>query len=90
LDRPGSAITFVVQNNNSHDIILTEIEDFKSTAGPGFPLNPAGFYLWYSATSLSGNPGQIIQPVWSKLSGDTATIVNMVPGYNTIFLILIF
>jgi hypothetical protein len=82
---PGSTITFVVQNNNSHDIILTNLEDFKSTAGPGFPLNPAGFYLWYSTTSLSGDPGQIIQPIWSKLGADTAQIVNMVPGYNTVF-----
>ena len=82
---PGSTITFVVQNNNSHDIILTEIEDFKSTAGPGFPLNPAGFTLWYSNTSLSGSPGQIISPIWTKLGGDNATIVNMIPGYNKIF-----
>lgn len=82
---PGSTITFVVQNTNNHDIILTEIEDFKSTAGPGFPLSPAGFYLWYSSTSLAGDPGQITSPTWTKLSGDTATIVNMVPGYNTVF-----
>ncbi|MFY7965989.1 MAG: T9SS type A sorting domain-containing protein [Chitinophagaceae bacterium] len=81
----GSTITFAVENANSHDIILRSIEDFKSTAGPGFPASPAGFYLWYSSTSLTGNPGQITQPAWSKLSGDTATIVNMVPGYNTIF-----
>ncbi len=83
---PGSTITFVVQNTNNHDILLTEIEDFKSTAGPGFPLSPAGFHLWYSTTSLSGDPGSIASsPDWTKLTGDTATVVNMVPGYNTIF-----
>ena len=77
-------ITFVIQNNSSNDIVLTGLEDFKATNGPGFPLNPAKFILWYSATSLSGSPGLVAAPIWTKLSGDTAIPVNMVPGYNTI------
>ena len=82
---PGSTITFAIANNNSHSIILTQMEGFKSTAGPGFPLNPASFKLWYSATSLSGSAGLVDTPVWTRIGSDVANMVNMVPGYNIIF-----
>jgi len=78
-------ITFVIQNTSSNDIILTGLEDFKASNGPGFPLSPATFNLWYSPTSLSGSPGQVAGPIWSKINGDVPTVVNLVAGYNTIF-----
>jgi trimeric autotransporter adhesin len=78
-------ITFVIQNTSSNDIVLTGLEDFKASTGPGFPLSPATFNLWYSSTSLSGSPGQVVGPIWSKISGEIPTVVNLVPGYNTIF-----
>lgn len=79
-----ATITFVISNNKNSDILLTEIETFKSTAGPSFPANPAKFNLWYTATSLSGSP-IVSSPVWIKLTPETPASINLVPGYNTIF-----
>ncbi|MCX6209229.1 MAG: hypothetical protein NTZ59_06890, partial [Bacteroidetes bacterium] len=81
----NTTITFVIQNNSSNDIVLTDVEDFKATNGPGFPLNTGSFNLWYSATSLSGDPGLISIANWTKINGETPVAVTLVPGYNTIF-----
>jgi len=55
---PG-AITFVVQNANTTSRVLTKVDYFAAADQPDNTYS-----LWFTATSLSGNPN-IIAPVWT-------------------------
>lgn len=48
----GMGITFSIQNTNNYAIILRDIE-YQT------PASTLNWELWYSATSLQGNPGNI-------------------------------
>jgi len=49
-----ATITFVVENTNSYDMVLTDLEFYRDAATSGWTYN-----LWYSSTDLSGAPGNI-------------------------------
>lgn len=61
----GMGITFSIENTNNYSITLREIE-YQTSAGT---LN---WELWYSATSLIGNPGNITTNVgWIQIATPT-------------------
>lgn len=64
----ASTITFVVENNTGGAIFLTDVEHYFQTAS-----NNATITLWYSATSLSGNP-TIATPAWTAITSNTLSV----------------
>lgn len=75
----NACATFVVENTNASAIILDAIETYKSAI---YPDVPASFTLWYSTTSLSGQP-DVSKPVWDSIT--TTQPLSLTLGYNTIF-----
>lgn len=74
----GSGITFSVQNTNGSAVILRGV-DYHSYTGTHT------WELWYSATSLTGNPGPITTAAgWTRIAGPTP-VTNSVTGVIPIF-----
>ncbi|KAA9325473.1 T9SS type A sorting domain-containing protein [Adhaeribacter soli] len=66
----NAAITFVVENTNNYDIILTGVDMYWETTYNGtIPT------LWYSSTSLSGAP-TIAAPDWTSIATGPAVAVT--------------
>ncbi len=69
----NSFITFVVQNTNTYDVILTGVDNFWKTGNTGTVPS-----LWYTTTALSGPitaPG-IATPTWTNITTGTALTVT--------------
>lgn len=71
-------ITFAIENNSGGDIKLTDVGRYVTTA-----YNGETSTLYYSSTSLSGNPGSLPAAGWTKvdenvLSGIGSSAINPV------------
>ncbi len=69
----NSFITFVVENTNTYDVILTGVDNFWKTGNTGTVPS-----LWYTTTALSGpiaSPG-IATPTWTNITTGTALTVT--------------
>jgi hypothetical protein len=64
-------ITFVLQNNNSYDVAISNIDVFRGTASSG-----TTYTLYYNATSLSGPTHLVNTPGWTVITAITASAVT--------------
>lgn len=86
----GSYITFIITNNNTYDILLTEVGRYIATYSSG-----VYFTLYYSATSLSGplninssdwiqiHPGNQITYTTSKVYAANSLTNFVIPAGST-------
>src|SRR5687767_7282368 len=79
----NSVVTFVIENTSGSDILLNEVRSYFQTASNGATVT-----LWYSSTSLSGQP-TVATPVWTSIGTGTLSVpangeVVAVTGMNFI------
>jgi hypothetical protein len=74
----NSFITFVIENTNTYDIILTKVDQYWDPVNTGTVPT-----LWYSTTSLAGLP-TVSTPAWTSIVTAPAVTVTTAGYYTTI------
>lgn len=68
----NSMVSFVIINTNAYAIKVTDLTSYFNPAVIGGNPTGSSMTLWYSSTSLSGDPGTLAGPNWT--SGATSTL----------------
>jgi hypothetical protein len=71
----GFAITFVISNQTSAGILLTDVANYWASGESG------AVELWYSSTSLSGSYGTLATPTWTLAASgsENCTVSGVTP-----------